>query len=41
MLEKLDAIEEKYEDLTRQLSDHEILSDQSRYAKVAKQHRRS
>src|SRR5215813_12413706 len=39
MLEKLDAIEEKYEELTRQLSDHELLTDQSKYAKVAKQHR--
>src|SRR5262245_27954480 len=39
MLEKLDAIEEKYEELTQQLSDHELLADQSRYTKVAKQHR--
>jgi peptide chain release factor 1 len=39
MLDKLDAIEEKYEELARQLSDHELLADQSRYAKIAKQHR--
>ncbi|HEY3135678.1 MAG TPA: peptide chain release factor 1 [Blastocatellia bacterium] len=39
MLEKLEAIEEKYEELTQQLSDHELLADQSRYARVAKQHR--
>ena len=39
MLEKLEAIEAKYEDLTQQLSDHELLADQSRYARVAKQHR--
>jgi len=39
MLDKLDAIEQKYEDLTRQLSDHELLADQSRYTKTAKQHR--
>src|SRR5215510_6263398 len=39
MLDKLEAIEDKYEELTRQLSDHELLADQSRYAKVAKQHR--
>src|SRR5262245_4725260 len=39
MLEKLEAIQEKHEELTRQLSDHELLTDQSRYAKVAKQHR--
>ncbi len=39
MLDKLEAIETKYEDLTRQLSDPELLADQSRYPKVAKQHR--
>ncbi len=39
MIERLDAIEEKYEELTRQLSDHELLADQSRYTKIAKQHR--
>jgi len=39
MLERLDTIEEKYEELTRQLSDHELLADQSKYTKVAKQHR--
>src|SRR5207247_2861302 len=39
MLERLDAIEEKYEELTRQLSDHELLADQSRYTRIAKQHR--
>src|SRR2546426_7576369 len=39
MLDKLDGIEEKYEELTQQLSDHELLTDQSRYARVAKQHR--
>jgi peptide chain release factor 1 len=39
MLERLDAIEEKYEELTRQLSDHELLADQARYTKIAKQHR--
>jgi peptide chain release factor 1 len=39
MFDKLDAIEEKYEDITRQLSDPEVLADQSRYAKLAKQHR--
>ena len=39
MLEKLEAIETKYEDLTTQLSDPELLADQSRYTKVTKQHR--
>jgi peptide chain release factor 1 len=39
MFDKLDAIEEKYEELTRQLGDPETLADQSKYARVAKQHR--
>ena len=39
MLDKLESIEEKYEDLTRQLSDHELLGDQLKYTKVARQHR--
>ncbi|MEK6325103.1 MAG: peptide chain release factor 1 [Acidobacteriota bacterium] len=39
MLDRLDAIEEKYEELTRQLSDHELLADQATYTKVARQHR--
>ncbi|HET9529753.1 MAG TPA: peptide chain release factor 1 [Blastocatellia bacterium] len=39
MFNKLDAIEQMYEDLTRQLSDPELLADQQRYTKVAKQHR--
>jgi peptide chain release factor 1 len=39
MLDKLESIEEKYEELTRQLSDHELLADQVKYTKVAKQHR--
>src|SRR6476620_8178824 len=39
MLESLEAIEEKYEELTRQLSDHELLADQSKYTKVTRQHR--
>jgi peptide chain release factor 1 len=39
MIERLEAIEEKYEELTRQLSDHELLTDQSKYTKVTRQHR--
>jgi peptide chain release factor 1 len=39
MLEKLHQIEERYEELTRELSSSEILSDQKAYAKAAKQHR--
>src|SRR5918912_649730 len=39
MFDKLDAIEEKYEELTRQLGDPETLADQSKYARTAKQHR--
>ena len=38
MLDRLDSIEEKYEELTAQLSDPELLSDQSRYTKIARQH---
>jgi len=39
MFEKLEAIEKTYEDLTRQMTDPEVISDQARYTKVAKQHR--
>ena len=39
MFDKLDSIEEKYEELTRQLSDHETLTDQQKYTRIAKQHR--
>lgn len=39
MLDKLEQIETRYDELARQLSDPELLSDQSAYAKVAKQHR--
>jgi len=39
MFDKLDSIEEKYEELSKQLGDPELLADQQRYTKVAKQHR--
>lgn len=39
MFDKLDSIEEKYEEVTRQLSDPETLTDQSKYTRIAKQHR--
>lgn len=39
MFEKLDAIEKTFEDLTSQMTDPEVISDQARYAKVARQHR--
>jgi peptide chain release factor 1 len=39
MLDKLEGIEKKYEELTEQLSDRELLADQQRYTKVTKQHR--
>lgn len=39
MFDKLDEIERKYESLTEQLSDPELLSDQQKYARTAKQHR--
>ena len=38
MLDRLDSIEEKYEELTGQLSDPELLSDQPTYTKIARQH---
>jgi peptide chain release factor 1 len=39
MFEKLEAIEKTYEDLSAQMSDPAVIGDQSRYVKVAKQHR--
>jgi peptide chain release factor 1 len=39
MFDKLDAIEEKYEEVTRQLSGPELLADQQQYTKATKQHR--
>lgn len=39
MLEKLEELESKYEALTGQLGDPELLADQPRYARAAKQHR--
>src|ERR687885_2654041 len=39
MLEKLEQIEARYEELTQELSSPELLSDQAAYAKAAKQHR--
>jgi len=39
MFEKLEAIEKTYEDLTQQMTDPDVISDQARYTKVTKQHR--
>ncbi|MBD0373077.1 MAG: peptide chain release factor 1 [Pyrinomonadaceae bacterium] len=39
MLEKLEQIESRYEELTAELSSPELLSDPAAYAKAAKQHR--
>jgi peptide chain release factor 1 len=39
MFDKLDFIEKKYEEMTAQLGDPETLADQSKYTRVAKQHR--
>ncbi|HJQ25422.1 MAG TPA: peptide chain release factor 1 [Blastocatellia bacterium] len=39
MLDKLDVIEKKYEELSAQLGDPETLADQPKYARIAKQHR--
>jgi peptide chain release factor 1 len=39
MFEKLASIEKTYEELTQQMTDPEIISDNTRYAKIAKQQR--
>ncbi|MDE1163491.1 MAG: peptide chain release factor 1 [Acidobacteriaceae bacterium] len=39
MFDKLDQLEERYEDLGRQLGDPTLLSDQKKFQQVAKQHR--
>ena len=39
MFDRLDQMEERYEDLGRQLSDPNIVSNQENYRKVSKQHR--
>ncbi|RMG44349.1 MAG: PCRF domain-containing protein, partial [Acidobacteria bacterium] len=39
MLDKLSEIEETYEQLTRRLSDPEVIADQARFRQLAKQHR--
>jgi len=38
MFAKLESLERKYEELERQLSDPEVISDQERYRKLAKTH---
>src|ERR1044071_3784769 len=39
MLEKLEQIEARYEELTEELSSPDVMSDQAAYVKAAKQHR--
>jgi peptide chain release factor 1 len=39
MFGRLDSIEERYEELSRQLGEPEFLADQQRYTRAAKQHR--
>jgi peptide chain release factor 1 len=39
MFERLEQIESRYESLGQQLADPEIISDQQKYQKIAKQHR--
>src|SRR6185437_1994526 len=39
MFERLTQIENRYDDLSRQLADPALVSDQQQYQKVAKQHR--
>ena len=38
MLDKLQALEEKYEELTREMSDPDIFNDPQAYNKLAKAH---
>ncbi len=38
MLEKLEALEAKYQDITEKLADPELMADQSNYQKLAKSH---
>jgi peptide chain release factor 1 len=39
MIEKLESIEQTYDQLTREMSDPEVISETARYTRVAKQHR--
>ena len=39
MFDKLEAIEKNYEELTQQMTDPSVIADQSRYTKIARQHR--
>ena len=39
MLEKLEQIEARYEELTNEMSSPELMSDHAAYTKAAKQHR--
>ena len=39
MLDRLQQIETRYEDLGRQLADPQLVTDQQKYHKVAKAHR--
>ncbi|QQS46021.1 MAG: peptide chain release factor 1 [Acidobacteriota bacterium] len=39
MFDKLKAIEKTYEDLTQQMTDPEVIGDQTRYTRAARQHR--
>jgi peptide chain release factor 1 len=39
MLERLEQIEARYEELGQQMADPELVSDQQKYQKIAKQHR--
>ncbi len=38
MIEKLEAIEERYEEITQKLSDPQVISDQQQFQKLAKAH---
>lgn len=39
MFERLEQIEARYQDLSQQMADPEVLGDHEKYQKIAKQHR--
>ena len=40
MFDKLDAVEKRYEELTKMISDPEIIANQSEWQKLMKEHAR-
>ena len=38
MFEKLEAVEKRYEELTKEISDPEVIANQARWQKAMKEH---